>query len=720
MLQFIRSRLELKILLLLILVLLTGFGTYVVLTIQRESEALRSLQREKLRIATETLVAGIRNVMLTGKAPFTVEMINDVRQNVRFVDITVYDRFGREVFLREGEGINPDVNDPAVADAIRTHAPQAGMVPSDSGAVFTRTAPMLNRPECWRCHDSKPPLRGAIQLALRPAVVATMSGRNASRQVAGMLANAVASAFRTIMLGGNGEQMDTLMIAVQSIPGVRLVQVYDRMGFLHFGPDVYEIPDSKIREVLEPKNGNPVSQESSGTLRMFVPLVNEDRCQVCHGSKFPKRGVMMVEFDSRTLESFARDPEKLFTGAMQVAVWEGFRSIMLVGRANSARFFMDDVRSMGILQTVRVFDVEGRERFLNPPPRSRPEIKRVVENQDTLEFSEGEGTMERLVRIVNIPNENRCYACHGSAHKVRAAVEVSASMAEINERIQTNTIRSSAVGVLTILLVWLVIRFFMRFVVVRPVQMIESVATRVGLGDLTVQTTFASLDEIGTLARRINEMVIGLRERFQLEKFVSRQTVHAVRTSDLNGVRLGGERKLATVFFSDIRGFTSYSERVEPERVVSMLNAALATQSRIVREFGGDIDKYVGDELVAVFEGDGMVERAVKAALAIQKGLLETLPAEDRGKISIGIGINTGVVVMGAMGSPERMDYTVIGDNVNLGARLCSAAQPGQILLSGTSAEALRTAEWCQLNELEPMSLKGKKDPVRIFEVVTA
>ncbi|OGU72332.1 MAG: hypothetical protein A3H45_08370 [Ignavibacteria bacterium RIFCSPLOWO2_02_FULL_55_14] len=718
MLRAIQSRLELKILLLIILVLVVGFGTYVILTIQRESEALIIQQREKLRISTETLAAGIRNVMLTGKAPYAVEMVNDVRQNVRFVDITIYDRFGREVFLREGEGMNTNVNDPMVADVISTRSPRSAMNHADSGSVFTLYEPLHNRPECWRCHDPKEPMRGALQVALRPSAVSSMSATKSVRGMAGALGNTIATAFRTIMLGGNGDQMDTLIAASHTIPGVRLVQVYDRMGFLHFGPEDYEIPDTQLLDILAPKTSAHVYEMRGKVVRVFVPLVNEDRCQVCHGSRFPMRGIMMVEFDAATLASFAEDVEHKFTEAMQAAIREGFRSIMLVGRAGSARFYMDELRSLDVLQTLRVYDANGFERFLNPPPRTRPELKSVIANKDTLEFMEGEDEAQRLVRIVHIPNESRCYACHSSNHQVRSAIEVSVSMSEINARLATNKLRSAGAGVVTILFVWLVIRLFMRRVVVTPVHAIGQVAERVGAGDFSSRAEVASLDEIGRLAERINEMVRGLRERFHLEKFVSQQTIDAVRSSDLSGVKLGGSRRTATVFFSDIRGFTAFSEVSEPERVVAMLNASLAAQAGIVKRHGGDIDKYVGDELVAVFGGEGMVERAVRAALDIQRELPAIMRDRGMDSISVGIGINTGDMVMGAMGSVERMDYTVIGDAVNLGARLCSAAKPGQVLLSETSARALGTPEWCLLNELEPMAVKGKREPVKVFEAV--
>ncbi|MGB2868673.1 MAG: adenylate/guanylate cyclase domain-containing protein, partial [Bacteroidota bacterium] len=585
------------------------------------------------------------------------------------------------------------------------------------GKVFTRYEILSNRPECWRCHDKSEPIRGVIQVALKPET-ANMAKSDASvRQMAGTMGNAIATAFRTIMLGGNGEQMDTLMASAREIPSIDKVQVYNREGSLHFGPDDVELPEGKITPLTKVKNHDQRFEPLGKKLRLFIPLENEDRCQVCHGQKFPMRGVMVIDFNVDTLEKFLGDPEKLFTWALENTIFQGFRSIMLVGRANSVRFYMDELRAQSVLHTLRAYDKNGNERFLNPPPRSRKEIKSVLEKQDTLEFIEKVGDEESMVRISALPNQNRCHACHGSTHKVRAVVEVSSSMKTINAEIRANKIQSAGVGGLTILLVWVVIRFFMKGVVVRPVQIIERVASRVGQGDFSAQADVHSRDEIGSLATKINEMVHGLRERFHLEKFVSRQTVDAIRRSDIEGVKLGGERKLATVFFSDIRGFTAYSEKVEPERVVSMLNRCLSHQAKVVKKHGGDIDKYVGDEMVAVFVGEDMVERAIRTALEIQAGIDELNDDQSRDIINIGIGINTGEMVMGAMGSAERMDYTVIGDNVNLGARLCGAAKARQILVSEFSAEHVLGKSEFHLAPLDPIMVKGKQDPVRVYEV---
>jgi adenylate cyclase len=148
-----------------------------------------------------------------------------------------------------------------------------------------------------------------------------------------------------------------------------------------------------------------------------------------------------------------------------------------------------------------------------------------------------------------------------------------------------------------------------------------------------------------------------------------------------------------------------------------MLNNVLTAQAAIIKRHGGDIDKYVGDELVAVFEGDDMAVRAVRAALDIQREVPMGLAAEDRGRITLGIGINTGEMIMGAMGSVERMDYTVIGDHVNLGARLCSAAEPGQILISERTFTLLASPDWCVITPLEPIKVKGKVELVKIWEI---
>lgn len=255
----------------------------------------------------------------------------------------------------------------------------------------------------------------------------------------------------------------------------------------------------------------------------------------------------------------------------------------------------------------------------------------------------------------------------------------------------------------------------------RPILEIDRVANEVGQGNFDIRIEdVTSKDEIGDLATRMNHMITGLAERFELQKFVSDETMSAIRGSDRSGVKLGGEKRLVTMLFSDIRGFTAFSERVDPEVVIEMLNLYLSRQAEIVEAHHGDVDKFVGDELVAVFQGEDMARNAVSSALEIQD-TVAALNSEHRDwDIAVGIGINTGEVLMGAMGSAKRMDYTVLGDNVNLSARLCDDADPGQTLVSESSYREIAAMDGVVCVKLDPIMVKGKSAPVAIYGVERA
>ncbi len=259
----------------------------------------------------------------------------------------------------------------------------------------------------------------------------------------------------------------------------------------------------------------------------------------------------------------------------------------------------------------------------------------------------------------------------------------------------------------------------------RPILEIGQVAAAVGKGDFNVRVRNpgrfrTGRDEISELGERINDMTAGLRERFQLQKFVSGQTLEAIKKSDGTGIRLGGQRRIATVFFSDIRGFTAFSEKNEPEIVINMLNKYLRIQAEIVRGKGGDIDKYVGDELVAVFgDTEGMIRNAVLCAVEIHQAI-ERLNQEDSGwNIRVGIGIHTGEMIMGAMGSEERMDFTILGDNVNMGSRLCDHAGPGETVLSEDAYRSAGSLDHITVVKGERISVKGRSKQIQIYKVMS-
>jgi adenylate cyclase len=721
-----KNRLETKILLLIIIVLILGFGTYVIVSISNQSNALIEQNREKSMLFGQTIMVGIRNVMLSGKASYARTFVNDARDSLKSGTLKVYDREANEVFQEEGKGIIKSTGDPNVRRAIDTQGEVMTMTPSESiGPVFTRLEPLLNDKECQQCHGGNHSVRGVTWVTLKPELMNAHGNGSINEdfsqiqsEVSEIVCNTLAASFRNIMVSGEGPLMDTLINRTSALPFIERIQVYDRFCDLHFGLEKNIQTPEVILAAITKAQPIEIVDKRHGLLTRLIPLRNEERCQVCHDPKNPWRGVMVVTLRVDHLQRNLDSLKKQLTMMLQASVGVGFRSIMLVGKGSYVRSFINDVRTIPAVRDLRVFDREGNERFVDRPmeevgksfARKALASKQVIE---TKEIVDGE---EYLVRFSPLINDKRCQGCHGTDHSVRGVVEVAASMAEINAAISRNKFYSLITGGLTIMLVWLVLRVFMKRVVVHPIGNIGDVAQRVGEGDFSVSANVRSGDEIGDLASRINEMIVGLRERFHLQKFVSQQTVDAVRRSDVMGVKLGGERKTATVFFSDVRGFTSFSEKVEPERVVTMLNSILSRQTAIVKKYGGDIDKFVGDEMVAVFQGDTMVHRAVECAAEIQQTMSQvtSTAGED---VGIGIGINTGEMVMGAMGSEDRMDFTVIGDAVNLGARLCSAAKRGQILISDNSARYLHGSTSLQLVKLEAIRVKGKEQPIEIFEV---
>jgi adenylate cyclase len=186
--------------------------------------------------------------------------------------------------------------------------------------------------------------------------------------------------------------------------------------------------------------------------------------------------------------------------------------------------------------------------------------------------------------------------------------------------------------------------------------------------------------------------------------------------------KLGGANQTITVLFADIRGFTSMSERENPENVVAFLNHYFSAMTEIIFAHGGTLDKYIGDELMALFGAPTATpddaRNAVKVAVAMQKrivGLNAELAAMGHGSIGVGVGLHTGVATVGYIGSEQRSEYTAIGDTVNLASRLQSNAQGGQILISKATAKA--AGDIFPMVRREPLTVKNRRQPVELFEV---
>jgi len=241
---------------------------------------------------------------------------------------------------------------------------------------------------------------------------------------------------------------------------------------------------------------------------------------------------------------------------------------------------------------------------------------------------------------------------------------------------------------------------------------------------LLIDTTWALITQIlaSTVAYFLNYRTQHrLRQQIkkQFEHYLDPRQVKQLQ-KDPSLLRLGGEKRYATFLFTDVRGFTSMSETLPPEKVTYIMNKALTAQQTAVQKYGGMVDKYIGDAMMAIFNApldqDNHEYRAINCAnqILINMELLnDKLEKEELPKIAIGIGINSGEAVIGNMGSDSRFDYTAIGDAVNTAARLESATKEQQVdILIGESTAGKSKYNLTRMNEI---TVKGKEQPLQVF-----
>jgi len=257
----------------------------------------------------------------------------------------------------------------------------------------------------------------------------------------------------------------------------------------------------------------------------------------------------------------------------------------------------------------------------------------------------------------------------------------------------------------------------------QPLESLTNTVKRIDDGDYQQTDILERKDEIGTLSIAVNRMSQGLKERDQVRNLLGKVVSPEIATELLSkDIDLGGEKRDATILFSDIRKFTGYCEKRDPKEILKLLNRYLAGMTEAVESHKGVIDKYIGDAIMALFgvpvELDNAAEQSVEAALAMIEAL-EVLNAElvneKLDPIQMGIGINTGTVVAGNMGSVNRLNYTVIGDCVNLASRLEGLTKflGVPLIVSESTAAACNQMHFRDLGRVQ---VKGKEQGIGIFE----
>ncbi|MEX2604595.1 MAG: adenylate/guanylate cyclase domain-containing protein [Gracilimonas sp.] len=466
--------------------------------------------------------------------------------------------------------------------------------------------------------------------------------------------------------------------------------------------EFYTDPDSAGLLLISDAEGRPLGQLATGELPKFSIA---ERPGVDHALK-----------GNMPIQTYIWKQQDRYFNVITIPIWTGYNLIGTISYGLPIRQLETEQLARDIGLDV-IFYVDNKllnSSFNNLHPSDEVQLSQKIHEATFKVIRSQEATTTEVILADNnwliylAPMFNISDEVEG----IRGYYAVAKSLTDALVPLQNLQLLIFAIGIIAIaasvlVSIWLTRR------ITKPIDLLVAGVHRVEKEDFSQQVPVTSNDEIGKLTNAFNDLTEGLRERLLMLKFVSEATLDAIK-KNITRIEPGGERRDITVFFSDIRGFTSWSEKHTPEEVIDMLNNLLSFQAELVKNFGGDVDKFVGDELVAVFQGEDKDQKAVNAAIRIQKKIT-TILKEEEGELALGIGINSGEAVMGAMGSENRMDYTVLGNTVNLGARLCSAAAKHQILIS--NSVFLNLERKIPVTELEEIQVKGIEKPITIFEV---
>lgn len=408
------------------------------------------------------------------------------------------------------------------------------------------------------------------------------------------------------------------------------------------------------------------------------------------------------------------------------AVDSNFITGLLVALKNDIFKIKDDqtIKNEGIFEAL-IIKEDGYIASANDVKRTGEEyrppkgLRNLKEGEEVLvqDYTEGGKSYFDIAVPVITVNNNKKYML-GEVHLT------------ISRNVVTKVVMIAAVKIgliiLAALIIGIILSVMLVSMMVRPIGYLVKGVRAIGEGNYDVKIDLKTNDELGLLTDIFNDTAKSLQEKETLKgafsTYVSSEVMDQV-LKDPKKLALGGKRVKATMLFTDIRGFTSMSETLQPEQVVAVINEYLTIQTDKVMKWKGVVDKFVGDCVMAVYgvpmPKDDDAYRAVRTAMDIRESVLKLNVIREKTKqicVGIGIGVNTGDVVSGNMGSPQKMDYTVIGDNVNLAARLEANAPAHTVYVSESTYN--ETKDRIEYEELEAIKVKGKKEPVRIFSPV--
>ena len=285
----------------------------------------------------------------------------------------------------------------------------------------------------------------------------------------------------------------------------------------------------------------------------------------------------------------------------------------------------------------------------------------------------------------------------------------------VREEIKAQILGTGAImGILAVGVSWLI-----SLGLFKPVRRLYKATMRLREGDYDVRIPVRSNDEFGKLATAFNETAeeLSLKDKYRdvLNKVTDKYVADRMISGD---VALGGETHGMTVLFCDMRKYTEITQHMSPEEAVLMLNEHMTAMTRVVHEYDGLVDKFVGDMIMAVFGATGSDPTAPERAVACARAMIaerKVLNMMSGREINVGVGVATGEMLAGFMGSEDRLNFTVIGQGANLASRLCTVAGPMDILVDEATCEAAR--EGRSAEPLPPMEIKGFSDLQAVYRL---
>lgn len=385
---------------------------------------------------------------------------------------------------------------------------------------------------------------------------------------------------------------------------------------------------------------------------------------------------------------------RLNTLIREAARVEGLRYALIVGPDNLIKAHTD----------VNLIGLPFKHFVENPVTREQDEVVHYRYNRP-----DGE-------RLINL------YRTIQFKEKALGQVHVGISLDFIEALIRQERL-SIVMLTLLLLLVGLSVAIFYGIRFTRPVSHLVRATEEIAMGNYQYRVPVRRKDELGTLAGAFNRMGQELYKNAMTQKsfgkYVGSEVLDLILANPETGW-LKGTRNEATILFGDVRGFTAYAVDKPPEQVVDALNSYLEIATRVIIKHGGYIDKFIGDAILGVFGvpvyRQDHVERAVRAAVALQEALLQESRNGNTLLAAVGISVHTGEVLAGNVGSQTKMEYTVIGDSVNLASRLNAFAGPSEVVVSRQVVE--RIERLIDVHPLGPQAVKGRADAVEVFKIL--